>query len=172
MITEVQPLHQLLKLINVDEYPKERVERLWEKVSKQDYAFNDVFRGDMEAFLSQFLTPMNLFFEIGDMQGLAMACGIVPGTDAQMHFMLWDTLPIIQVRAAAKSLIDNLFHSYSLHRLSSFIPERNVQAIRLALSLGFQSEGHLREAFLYHGQFLNVKILGLLQRDFEMVKEY
>lgn len=165
-------LHNLLTLIEVENYPKERVEQLWEKVRAQEYAFDDTLKDNPNLFISHLIMPNNLFFEIGELGGLACVTGIMPKVACTLHFLTWERYSISQLRAAGKSLIENLFTSYELSRISSFIPEMNTPAMRLAVSLGFVWEGSMRDAFLHNGLYQNLHIYGLVKEDFARVKGY
>lgn len=168
----MQDVQDGLTLIDISAYPPERVQQLWEKVCKQEYAFDDTMQDDANAFLSQFILPNNLFFEIGDMQGLIAVTGVQPQVAASIHFMIWDKLSIITLRQMGKYILNNLFESYSLNRLNGFIPDGNDSAKRLAVALGFRCEGVMQEAFLHKGKYQDIYIYGLLRREFDRVKEF
>lgn len=169
---EAPKLPSLFTPIDIADYPKERFQRLWDNLSTQDYAFDDASRGDWQIFIAQFLLPNNLFFEIGDLQGLVMAASIVQQVNANLHFSVWGDVKVTELNRAAKQLAAWLFDTYGLRRLTAFIPQSNDKAKRMAVLLGMKYEGNLREGFLTHGKYEDILFYGLLQSEFETLRKF
>jgi hypothetical protein len=168
--TSVEQIHPLLHYIDRTKYSAERVQSLWDHLQTQDYAFDDTTRGDSTAFLSQFLMPNNLLFEVGEMEGFVSAVGVTPRVQALLHFSIWGKLKITDVLMAGKALNEFLFNEFQLNRLSAFIPNQNINARRLALLLGFKEEGNLRKAWLSHDNYQDIIIFGLLRSEWDRFK--
>lgn len=169
MVT-AEKIHPLLNLIDVNSYPKEKVQELWDNLSKQPYAFDDTTRDDPSFFLGQFMLPTNVFFELGEMQGFVSVNGVQPLVNATLHFAVWGKIPITSVMLAGKSLQEFLFSTFSLNRLTAFIPNQNLDARRLAHLLGFKEEGNLRKSFLCNGNYSDMHVFGILRSEYETFK--
>ena len=59
-----------------------------------------------------------------------------------------------------------IFEERSLHKIWLTVHAENTAAIRAYLSLGFQVEGTLREAFVWNGKRLDAVYMGLLRSEF------
>lgn len=169
-VEEANKIYPLLHFIDRENYSADRVQVLWENLQNQDYAFDDSTRGDSVAFLTQFVHPANLFWEIGDMDGFVSACGVTPRIQANIHFSIWGNVKITDVMKAGKALNEFLFDTFKLNRLSAFIPNQNLNARRLALLLGFIEEGNMRKAFLSHDNYQDIKLFGLLKSEWDRFK--
>lgn len=170
-LEEQSVLHPLLQQIDMEHYSAERFQALWDHLSQQDYAFDDLVREDPLKFLSQFMIPNNLFFELGDMDGLVSVVGVQPRLNATLHFANWGKQPITQLMQAGRSLQEWLFTTYALNRLSAYIPDQNLNARRLATLLWFKEEGNLRKAYLNQGHYSDVRLFGLLRSEFYRFKQ-
>jgi len=165
-------LHPLLKLIEPNVYPKERVQALWDHLKNEEYAFDDTTRGDSLGFITQILLPSNLHFELGDMEGLVVVNSLQPRVNGILHFAVWGDLSVTKLNSAAKSLADWLFSTYSLNRLTACIPQSNDKAKRMAVLLGMKYEGTIREAFLSNGVYQNVLFFGVLRSEFDLLRRF
>lgn len=58
------------------------------------------------------------------------------------------------------------FEELDLHRIQADADPRNVASIRLLESLGFLSEGYLRECYRLNGEIQDAVILGLLGHEY------
>lgn len=154
-------------MIVLRDYPGERFQELWDHLRAQDYAFDDIVRHDPMLFINQFAIPGNLFFEVGDMKGLITASNVVPLLSTNLHLSMWDKVSAHELISAIKSLEAYLFYEYSLHRISAFIPDQNLQARRLAHVLGYKTEGIIRQSFLVNKKYSDVHLFGLLRSEFD-----
>lgn len=66
---------------------------------------------------------------------------------------------------AYRKIIDYLFLSVGLHRLQLLTLESNEKALKLYLKLGFSIEGKYREAIFRDGDFVNLVLMGLLNKE-------
>ncbi len=62
--------------------------------------------------------------------------------------------------------LTRIFEERSLHKVWLTVHAENAAAIRTYLSLGFQVEGTLREAFVSNGRRLDALYMGLLRSEF------
>ena len=62
--------------------------------------------------------------------------------------------------------LTRIFEERSLHKIWLTVNAENTAAIRTYLSLGFQVEGTLREAFVWNGKRLDALYMGLLRSEF------
>lgn len=154
-----------LKPLTLTPESKDAVQRIWDKLQTQDYAFDDLTRGDSHVFLANLFMPGTEHFLVGE-AGYAIASGIVPSTNCVLHFALWDKIPTSELLAAGRELIDYVLAKYQLNRVTAMIPAYNTQATRLAVLLGFRFEGDMRQAILYKGKYHNVGVYGLLRAEF------
>lgn len=142
-----------------------RPDFLWQRMSTQDYIFDDLTRGNQNYFLQSLFDPGSEHFELGD-DGIATANFIVPKVNANIHFAVWGAVPVQTVMAAGKELLAYLFHKYELNRITAICPVSNKNAIRFATLLRFKYEGELRKAFLSYGTYYNTALYGLLREEF------
>lgn len=156
----------LLKRIPLTKEYAPRIEWLWNHISTQEYAFDDLTRGNSQFWINKFGRPDCEHFEFGD-EGYVLVAGITPKVNAEIHFVTWGKPAINQVLSAAKELIAYLFKKYDLNRITALCPNNNQQAIRFAVMLRFKFEGEIRKCFLFHGQYYNMSVYGLLREEFE-----
>lgn len=163
--SEPNPVRTLTRIIP-SEWPPARLEWLWKKIQTQEYAFDDLSKGNAQMFLGPlFNDTMNEWYEIGD-DGIVMVNGITPKCSAFVHFAIWEDLSPRELFPLQRQLFDELFQRFDLQRLSAFIPAFNKQAIRLAVLSGFKYEGELRKAFLKNGVYHNTHFYGMLREEF------
>lgn len=159
-VSECGTLHLLKRIPLTKEYGP-RIEWLWERLKTQDYAFDDLTRGNGQFWLNKLVSQGSEHYELGD-EGYVMVDNIVPKLNANIHFAIWGTPAPGKVVSAAKELIDHLFETYNLNRITAMCPNVNKAAARIATIMRFKYEGELRGAFLYYGQYYGVSIYGLL----------
>lgn len=149
-----------------DKWSPQRLQWLWECLMTQDYAYDDLAKGNPQAFLGPLFAGMGEWYEIGN-SGLILVNGIVPKCNADIHYVVWDVeLSVKDILALARTVMDDLFIRLELNHLTAFIPAFNKQAIRLATLNGFKYEGELRKVFLKNGKYHNVQIHGILREEF------
>lgn len=153
-----------LELIDVQQMNGERANWLWQRVSKQVETFNDFTRGRGELFAQRLLSPRSMVFQYGE-SGLLTIEDIIPRLMGVIHFFLWDTVPTGDLVAAGREACLAAFVTHDLHRISATPPVHNKMAYRLATRIGFKYEGTVRQAFLQHGVYHDVSVLGLLRHE-------
>lgn len=156
----------LLKRIPLTKEYAPRIEWLWEHLKTCDYAFDDLTRGNSQFWVNKLTMPGSEHYEFGD-DGYIMADGIIPLINANIHFALWNKVPMERVVAAGRELLSHLFEEYNLNRITAMVPVNNQPANRLSVLLKFRYEGELRKAFLFHKVYYNVSLYGLLREEFQ-----
>lgn len=162
--SDLGSLKYLKRIPLVDSY-KSRIEWLWEHLKTQDYAFDDFIRGNHLAWLALLFDPTSEHYEFGD-EGYLVVRSIIPKLDAHIHFAVWGKRPLGDIIAAGKEIMTDVFQRHHLNRITAMVPVNNKQATRFATLMGFKYEGELRKAFLWHGQYYNVALYGLLHDEF------
>jgi RimJ/RimL family protein N-acetyltransferase len=154
--SEYNDLHLLKRIPLTKEYAP-RIEWLWNKLKEQDYAFDDLTRGNSKFWMSKLVRPDTEHYEFND-DGYCVADGIIPGLNANVHFAVWGKPAINAIIAAGKELLNHLYSEYKLNRVTALCPTNHPTATRFATMLRFRYEGELRGAFLFHGKYYNVSI--------------
>lgn len=67
---------------------------------------------------------------------------------------------------AIHAALTRIFRERSLHKVWLTVHAEHAAAIRTYRSLGFQVEGTLREAFVWHGKRIDALYMGLLRSEF------
>jgi RimJ/RimL family protein N-acetyltransferase len=70
-------------------------------------------------------------------------------------------------RESMTALLDYAFHERALHRVFLDIDPENTASIRLAQSMGFRWEAHLKENFLRDGVYLDSVYYAMLAREWQ-----
>ena len=73
------------------------------------------------------------------------------------------------ITEALRAILSFGFETRNLHRVEAEVLLGNVASMRVLQKLGFQEEGVLRERVFVNDQFYDVKLFGLLKREY--VKE-
>ncbi|MGP4071751.1 GNAT family N-acetyltransferase [Piscibacillus sp. B03] len=73
-------------------------------------------------------------------------------------------------KEAFKLLLNYAFNELNLHRVSLKVFSFNQKAFQMYEKFGFQVEGKLREAFFRHGEWHDIYIMSLLQREYFELK--
>jgi hypothetical protein len=155
----------LLKRIPLTKEYAPRVEWLWNQLKGQDYAFDDTTRGVSQMWVNSLADPRSEHYEFGD-DGYVVANGITPRCNANVHFAIWGKRTVPEVLEAGRELLEHLFSTYDLNRITAMAPVNNKPASRIAILLRFKYEGELRKAFLFHSIYYNVSLYGLLREEF------
>ncbi|MFX0078830.1 MAG: GNAT family N-acetyltransferase [Candidatus Hermodarchaeota archaeon] len=67
---------------------------------------------------------------------------------------------------AARRSLEFLFHDLNAHKVIVITRDTNLQSMRLAERLGFEKEGHFREARIEHGTRYGLVYYGMLKTEF------
>ena len=70
-------------------------------------------------------------------------------------------------RAAARALIDHVFHNFEVHRVCAALAPGNLASRRVAEKAGLQFEGRLRGVIFINGQYLDSEVFGLLRPEWQ-----
>lgn len=147
--------------INTDKITEEQFDALWEKVSKADYAFEDMLRGNRAAFAASMLVPNTYNFEIPGVV-FAQLTNAFENSNAGIHFItLSEERTNILVNSASE-LFYFAFEVLKVHRITAFVPAFNQRVTRMATLSRMKFEGQLRKAFLYEKEWWDLQIYGLL----------
>lgn len=147
----------------------DKIEWLWEKVKDQTYAFDDTVKGDAQAFLLSLFRSDSAHWY--NESGMVSLVGIQPKINANIHFLRWDmSYPKSEILADARQVFEEAFEEFDLVRISATVPKFAVPALQLAVKLGMQYEGSMRECFLHEGRYHDLVLYGLLRREFEQSK--
>jgi hypothetical protein len=160
-----------VKKIDLPSMPeKERGEllnSLWKKLETQDYAFDDFSRGNPQAFVLNITDMASAHFLVDD-SGYVVVRNLFAGSDANIHFVCWDRhYPHKNVIEAGRQIMEWLYKSEHVNRVSAYVPKYNLLAARFTTSMGFKYEGTLRKAVKFHDEYHDVDIYGLLEREFD-----
>lgn len=158
----------LLAPINMATLGAEGMNALWQKVKTQDYAFDDFSRDKAVLFAASLAAVGSLHFELGKGQGYAVVRNLAASDNADLHYCVWDPkMSFKMILNAGGELVNFLFVQAKVHRVTASVPVYNENAARFATLLGFKFEGLIRQAVRYHNEYFDVKIFGLLRKDWE-----
>lgn len=142
---------------------KENIQMAWEKLSQFPILFDDFYRGNFNAFVSELIDPNTILLYTGD-YGMVRVCNIAPFRNADIHLAFWDRR--FKGRGEmCKQALRWLFFNLQLRRATICVPSNVYSTISFIISLGFRKEGQIRDAILYKGRFLDRLIFGLLFSD-------
>jgi hypothetical protein len=102
---------------------------------------------------------INLFYEMGDFQGLIGFRKVIPGYKCRLFFKIWDKkLYSRNLVRAVRQIIEFVMNEFNLVRISTESPDkRAIKGGRLA---GFELEGEKENGFLWDGKFYKNYLLG------------
>ncbi len=69
--------------------------------------------------------------------------------------------------AAARALVDHVFHNFEVHRVCAALAPGNLASRRVAEKAGLQFEGRLRGVIFINGQFIDSEVFGLLRPEWQ-----
>lgn len=149
----------------------EKVRDLWLAFKDNPVIFTDEVEGDFERFLRVLMDPQTVWFELFDEvddqpKGVYLLTDIYPGYDATGHFAYWDRIASGREKLVWQ-MMDVVFKTYNLNRMTAEIPAYQTGTIRSAEELGFQKEGLKRQAARRHGNWKDIVIMGILRSELE-----
>lgn len=143
----------------------EDANRLWDRVRRQEIAFDDFTRDNADLFAEKLTLPTTAGFIYKDAV-LVLMEQIIPKLNAYMHFFLWDRhISDNELAIVGRRIARDVIDMYQLHRITATPPAFNKLAIRIATRVGFRYEGLMKGAFLYKGHYHDLEIRGLLAED-------
>lgn len=182
----VQSLNTYTEIMEVDSYSirilhefgarteymtADKIGELWNEFKKHDVLFLDEIKGDPEAFIDIMLNPRSVWLEVFSVEvdkpiGVISLSKIIPGFDAEGHFVFWDGKGRGRENLA-KQVAIWLYYRYKLHRMTAMVPLNQKGTIRFTERLGFKREGVKRAGTLRHGKWIDLGIFGLLRSELE-----
>ena len=155
----------------------ERVQFLWEKLSKFDVLFNDFVKDDFAAFVNHFIVqidgkpaPAGLFWDVDDV-GIILVNNIVPFQSATSHFVFWDK--ILKGREdLCREMLRYGFKTYKFRRIKVEVPLYAEGVRRFVQRIGFIQEGRLRKATLWRGDWFDVHVFSILPEDLDALPNH
>ena len=156
-----------VKLLDPKTMAGDDMNALWRKISTQDYAFDDNTRDDPRSFVLNLVSPASYHFLV-DESAYVVVRNVWKDSDCQIHFVLWDrNFSFHNVVEAGRQILEWAFKEQGVNRVSAYIPKFNALATRFASTMGFKYEGTLRKSLKFHGDFCDVDIYGILEKEFE-----
>lgn len=148
-----------------------KIQEIWLEYSQHDVLFSDYTAGSVEPFLDMLFDPRAIIAEVfrvdnGLPYGLVMMNRVIPRFDALGHFNLWDS------KVRGKEIIfwrmmELWMNEFDLHRLSAETPVFMRGVIRMIERLGFKEEGTRREGTIHKGEWMDLKMYGILRSELE-----
>jgi hypothetical protein len=142
----------------------EKVDELWDKISKFPMVFDDFSQGDSGAFIAKLTNPRNVFIDIGGGLGLAAGLNVRPGLDAMLHLVMFDR----RLRGRELTFLQIMhyfFITLRLRRMTAVLADSAKTGIKLVQRLGFKHEGTMRGAILLSGEYVDAHIYGFLREE-------
>ncbi len=144
-----------------------KLAQLWERLKRFRTLFSDLTRGDVINFVNYVTSSDTFWLEIleGDrLAGIVVLEDMGKIVDVEAHVLFMDRDLSSKV-PVCKAIIEWLFATFPLQRLTVQIPEIYMAPVRLVNQLGFKREGKKRQAALISGKWVDVFILGLTRPE-------
>jgi RimJ/RimL family protein N-acetyltransferase len=165
-----EPDGKVVRTVSPTKLDVDRLKELWEKLKDFDVLFNDFVEGDIQAFMGHFIRvegdqvkPQALIWDVDDV-GILYINQIRPLDSCQAHFVFWDR----RYRGREeliKSMCKFLFKEYKFRRINVQWPLYAKFSIHFMERMGFVNEGRLREATLYKGDWFDLMLFSLMEKD-------
>ena len=148
-----------------------KIGELWNEFKIHEVLFMDEIKGDPEAFIDIMLNPRSVWLEVFSLEhdkpvGVMSLTRVIPGFDADAHFVFWDGRGRGKERLSLR-VAKWLFARYRLHRMTAMVPLNQKGTIRFMKRLGFEEEGTKREGTLRHEKWIDLAIFGILLPEME-----
>lgn len=159
-------LHASIRPIAMDRYPMNQVQALWDRIQSQVFPVDTWNASDGAAWFTQMLSPANIFYEIGEMNGLAGFVDMGHG-HYRVQFAIWEDIAELDVpEKILKTIIPFLFQEQPLvSRVTAFISAKDSAALQVAAGMGLKLEAVLSRAVLSGGMYHDLKIFRLLRTE-------
>ena len=140
-----------------------KVSRLQTLLMKRPLWLSDEYRTPqaINALATSYFSGLafNIFYEIGDFQGLIGFQNILPEFKCAMTFKIWDKdLWGKTLVRAGKNLVELFIREFRLKRISSVTADDRIK--RMAEMIGFEVEGEQPDAFRWNNKFYPLILLG------------
>src|SRR5262245_36873156 len=107
----------------------EDANRLWDRVRRQEIAFDDFTRDNADLFAEKLTLPTTAGFIYKDAV-LVLMEQIIPKLNAYMHFFLWDRhISDNELAIVGRRIARDVIDMYQLHRITATPPAFNKLAI-------------------------------------------
>jgi hypothetical protein len=136
---------------------------LWKKFHNVPLAMRPEWE-DKNKFFQYFNVPTSIFYEIGDLEGLASLVGIIPNLSGVVDFVMFDKL-LMGREETFHGILEEMFDAIKAARLTAIVPITRYAVRRSFLRLGFEEEGRMRNAFRGRRGLEDITILGLLREE-------
>lgn len=141
--------------------------RLFEKFREFPYALDDSTRDmELETFYNLLIARTNVFYEIGDEVGLAIATNVRPRLDANFHLIFFDR-SLKGREPLFNAIAGDLMRRAQLRRITAIVAGDNVAMQKFYDRIGLVHEGTLREATFRRGRYYNLEVYGMLREELD-----
>lgn len=141
-----------------------KIQYLWQKNLEFPFVFDDLSYGDFENFMRTLVNPRNVFFELGDGDGLVTFTEVQPHVNASLHFIFYDG-HIKGKEKVTKAILRDMFQLAKLRRITCGLPDDRATGLKFIKRLGFKKEGLMRKSFLRNRTYMDIEIFGLLAEE-------
>jgi len=121
----------------------------------------------ISTILTNYVAPtqcVNMFYEMGDFQGLIGFTHVIPGYKSGLLFKIWDKEFFDKgLVRALRGLLDFVQDSLDLKRISVESPDPRM--VKGAELIGFEVEGEEEYGFRWKGKFFKNVLLGRIQEE-------
>ena len=104
----------------------------------------------------------NIFYEIGDFQGLIVFAHIIPEHKAELIFKIWDKDAFSKdFLRASRKLVDLVMDEFKLARVTTHSADPKM--VRMAKMVGMKQEGESPQDTKWNGKLFTSYTLGLVR---------
>ena len=146
---------------------KDKIDWLWESISKFRTLFSDLTAGDVQNFMHYVTEPYSIWLELryeNHPAGIVCFVNMQKVTDTDAHIVFFDRELKDKV-LLCQHLLTWVFSSFPLERVSVDVPEFYFHTIRLVKNVGFRQEGVRRCGALIGGRWVNVALFGITRQE-------
>lgn len=141
-----------------------KLEALWLQYLKFVDRFLDVKFRNKDGFLRFLSQENNLFYEVGELQGIIGILNVIPGLDGRLHVVMFDK--VLKGREELlRAAMQNAIQVAGLERISAHIPPSWDVTRKFVERVGFTREGRLRNAWRSAEGVEDVYIYGILAQE-------
>jgi RimJ/RimL family protein N-acetyltransferase len=141
------------------------------KISRFEKAFNDYVKNDPQSFLEVFFSPdskgepsaQGIIYEVDDV-GILYLTEIRPGVSALAHFNFWDQR-FRGREELCRAMLRYAFGKFKFHRITAQVGLYAKPELVAVERIGFVKEGRMREATIYKGEWFDVNLYSILERE-------
>ena len=146
---------------------EDKIKALSKKLMEEPSYLPDEYRdyGFIHKMLfNNFGNENNIFYEIGEWDGLIGFVNIIPDFKCDIVFKLWNPeLWGFRFKTQFKQLIKAIMEKYNLKRLAGESPDERM--VRLAKMCGFKIEGRFKYAFKWEDKMYTSHKMRILREE-------